>query len=1758
MSSVDDNSPSMDLKRETNASGDAFKIAGIGASAGGLEALEDFFDALPADTGMAFVVVQHLSPDFKSHMAQLLGRHTDMPIHRVDNGMLVEPNTVYLIPAKMEMVISEQRLLLTEKGSDRSLSHPIDQFLTSLAGDVGNRSCGVILSGTGSDGSRGIRDIHEAGGLVLVQDEQSAKFDGMPLNAQATGVADLILSPSGLASALARYASGTAQANAFGLDNQVPSSAEGIDRIFELLNHQHGLDFSNYKSSTVGRRIQRRIDLLRLPTLEDYLQNLEKDPVELNYLYKDLLIGVTKFFRDPEAFESLQKTAVANIFKKLDPGKAIRVWVAGCATGEEAYSIAMLFDEELQRRQLTNELKIFATDAHHVSLNAAARGVFPEESLSQLSVQRRATYFRKQRDGFHVTRDLRRYIVFAPHNLLVDAPFTQMDLVTCRNLLIYLRPAAQQKAFSLIHFALKANGSLFLGPSETTGELSDEFEALDQRWKIYRKARDVRLPISPRLPMSMAGNRMANSFLSSQRKSRSDAESSLLRTYDLLLNRKMPTSILIDDQADILHIFGDAQKYLKPRTGRPDNNLLHQVLDPLKQLLSGAVHQALRKHQSVHYSGIRLTDLPAEQILELVVEPLDDPQSTETRLLVEFHSKSQTGPADPHIVASDPIAIYPDAAQTQRVSTLEAELQSSQENLQATVEEMETSNEELQATNEELVASNEELQSTNEELHSVNEELYSVNAEHQQRLEELARANDDMDNLLATTRVGVIFLDNNLSIRRFTPEITRLFDLVPQDIGRSIEGFAYHLSGRNLIDDLKEVVSSQLEREVEVEGHGGAPFLVRILPYRSGNESSGVVMTLVDIQSVKNTQADLERFKYMTESAQDAISWLNRDGEFTYVNSAMCKALGFSKDQLLQMQFFDVNVEFTFDEFNSLFEHGDEHEIPTIESEWQCSDGSLLPVEMSISCVDFVGDRFLCLNVRNISERRNFEREMKLQHLAIESAQNGIVIADATADDMPITYANPGFLSLTGYTSEEVIGQNCRFLQGNLTDSKTTEMIRQAISDGEPCEVTLLNYRKDGSTFWNDLHLTPVFDSNGALKNFVGVQHDISERIAVEVAAKRNAERTQTILDSTAEGIYGVDQDDVCIFCNRAAVSLLGYSSEDELIGRHMHELIHHSKSDGTPLALEDCPIYITSTKAENSHVDQDVFWRKDGSCLKVEYWSRPLLRDGELKGAVVTFQDISEQLAITSRLEQMGMMIDAAYDAIIASKLDGGILSWNTGATHLYGFSGEEAVGEMTRELFDTRHSEPWDSVRKSLLETGQWTGTMNQRVRDGRRITVSTRHQLLRLPNGDMHVLEINRDITEQMRTQEKLERANRAALRASDAKTAFIANISHELRTPITAMLGFADILSLDAVDDEQAEKLNTIKRNGEYLLALLNDILDLSKVEAGKMEVENISINVVELLRDIRSLVSIRSAEEGIPLHFELEPGLPQFITADTTRVRQILVNLISNALKFTDEGEVRVHVRLLKSNSTHKPASLCFEIHDTGIGMTAEQQQQLFKPFSQATPDTAKKYGGTGLGLSISRRLAEQMGGTILVRSEYQKGSCFTLSLPVTKEQMTITAEAGALSTSEKNNRKEKPSLPKFDARILLADDRRDVWRVGRFFLEKCGATVTIAEDGRQAIDAATRAREAGEPFSLILMDMQMPVMDGREAVTELRKQGFTVPIIALTAHAMEGEREACLNLGCTEYFSKPIDGRRLMNLVHDLLKENETLDGDVS
>ena len=813
-------------------------VVGIGASAGGLEALQQFFSCIPSNTGLIFIIIQHLSPDYKSLMAEILGKHTSMMVLQAESDMEIEPDTVYLIPPKKNMTIMDGRLLLTDYVHG-SINHPIDIFLNSLAEERKERSLAVILSGTGSDGTNGIKAIKEHGGFVLVQEPASAKFDGMPRNAINTGLADVILPPGQLAEEILTYANYPAMAMRQEHLQGFPDE-DALAHIYMILKQVSGIDFTHYKRNTVLRRIERRMLVTHCATPLQFSKMLEESPGEANLLVKDILIGVTKFFRDADYFEALKRSAIYTIVERSSESDPIRIWSAGCSTGEEAYSLAILFNEVLEETGLKRDIKIFATDVDASAIETASKGILPTSIVDNVSTERLTRYFVKRNDTYQISKEIRKMIIFAPHNMLSDPPFGKLDLICCRNVLIYFQPVLQKGLFAIFHSALKNGGFLFLGKSETASEYSSVFTPLSIAEKIYLHKSDGKtddlVPPAFKIPNiqttvpSLPG--LAH---------REESNPAIESIYTQFLEQFLPASVIVDEQNNVIHFFGNYSDYLNIAPGKATFNFFSLINKDLSLVSSTAINRCRSENTPVTYTEISVDCPSGSKNIDMSVDPVSGTaKGTLIAILFKEHSEQteQTGIREKYDI---------NQTAAQRITDLEHELQVSQNDLRTTIEELETVNEELQAANEELLTANEELQSSNEELQSVNEELYTVNSEFQQKLDELTTMTNDLSNFLSSTMIGILFVDSQLNIRKFTEYVGREFQLVNQDVGRPIQIFAHSFPEEDIVSDAQNVLKNLVPVDREVIGMNGRFYTMRIAPYRTTENSiRGLVITVID------------------------------------------------------------------------------------------------------------------------------------------------------------------------------------------------------------------------------------------------------------------------------------------------------------------------------------------------------------------------------------------------------------------------------------------------------------------------------------------------------------------------------------------------------------------------------------------------------------------------------------------------------------------------------------------------------------------------------------------------------------------------------------------------------------------------------------------------------------------------------------------------------------------------------------------------
>ncbi|MCF8367266.1 MAG: PAS domain S-box protein [Bacteroidales bacterium] len=874
----------------------------IGASAGGLEAIDIFFSNMPATSGLAFIVVQHLSPDYKSLMVELLSKKTMMPVHRAEDNTLVLPNNVYLIPPKKNLTIFHGKLFLNEQDHSKGVNLPIDVFFKSLAEDQADKSIGVILSGTGSDGTRGLRFIKEFAGMIMVQKEDTAKFDGMPRAAISTGLADYILPPDEMPGQLLSFAKHPYATKLLSSDSLI-NDEEGLTRIFSLLREKCKVDFTFYKPSTITRRIERRMAINQTEDIKEYARQLVKNPGEVVSLYRELLIGVTSFFRDHEAFNLLQEKYLPLIFNASET-RELRFWVAGCSTGEEAYSLAIIARECMENIGKTFDIKIFATDIDRDAIHFAATGIYPESVAADLSPRLLTKYFFKRDDNYQISRSIREMVVFAQHNIIKDPPFTNVSMLSCRNLLIYLQPVLQRKVFEFFNFSLNFNGILMLGTSETTGEMSDFFEPLDTKYKIYR-SKGLSKPISDSTHLlnvtDTRSRGIREQYAGIRRGLRVAEEERILeRFFQTVAEEYLPLSLIVNEHMEVLHTIGDPNQYLKVPSGKLVNDISRMAIKELSVPLSTGIQKVFRTRQEIRIFNIRLRNNASHTFIDLRIMPIQQKKGNEDLVVVIIGETKKTDILD----KTQNIQSYDLSKEAEEhLHNLEQDLQFTRENLQATIEELETSNEELQATNEELLASNEELQSTNEELQSTNEELFTVNAEYQSKIIELTELYNDIENILSISQISLILLDENLEVKRYSPNITKIFSLLSNDIGRPITHITHFIQGLDPVKVLNQVQSSNTSSENEIRTEDGRAYLMRVEPYFIGPKLySGIVASFIDITELKTSKSELKnsenRFFTLFETMDLGVVYQDAEGSIISANPAAENILGLSVDQM--------------------------------------------------------------------------------------------------------------------------------------------------------------------------------------------------------------------------------------------------------------------------------------------------------------------------------------------------------------------------------------------------------------------------------------------------------------------------------------------------------------------------------------------------------------------------------------------------------------------------------------------------------------------------------------------------------------------------------------------------------------------------------------------------------------------------------------------------------------------------------------------
>lgn len=890
--------------KNTESNTGSFPIVGIGASAGGLEALEQFLANVHENSGMAYIVIQHLDPTQKGMLPELLQRVSKMQVFQVTDRMVVKPNCVYVIPPNKSMSILKRVLYLFDPLEIRGLRLPIDFFLRSLAIDQKEQSVGVILSGMGSDGSIGLHAIKENNGIVMVQTPESAKFDSMPRSAIDSVLADIIAPANELPARL------------IDLIKQTPTikpetdidikEKNALEKIIILLRAHTGNDFSLYKKNTLYRRIERRMGVHKIDKIISYVHFLQENQAEVDILFKELLIGVTNFFRDIPVWEKLKEQVLPAILSNLNEGTVIRAWVPGCSTGEEAYSLAIVVKEVIEKvnPQGGITLQIFATDLDNDAIETARKGLFPANIISDVSPARLNRFFTKTEDGYRINTEIREMIVFAQHNIIMHPPFTKIDILTCRNLLIYMDTELQKKLIALFYYSLNPDGIMLLGSSETLGSQAPLFTTIDSKLKLYKRSTNNLIPELFDFPSSFSRAKLTNPEIQMPSKLPANIQSP---AEQLLLQHFMPPAVLVNENGDILYISGRTGKYLEPAAGKANLNIFAMLREGLRNEFPFAFRKALTTKGKEVLHHLKVGTNGSSQILDVTIQWIDKPETLRGMIMVVF--------SDVHEVYSDKPEACRKTISIIKQSELEKELEQARETMQSTMEEMQTSQEELKSANEELQSTNEELQSTNEELttskeemQSLNEELQTVNAELQSKVDDFSRVNNDMKNLLNSTDIATLFLDKELNIRRYTNQTTKIFKLIKSDIGRPFTDQVSDLNYPNLAEDALEVLRTLVFIQKQISTNDGRWFSIRIMPYRTFDDRiDGLVITFINISDLKQMEVKLTEAEQLNrillDSASDVIIKLSSELKIVELNAKAEKVLGKKREGILEQHF---------------------------------------------------------------------------------------------------------------------------------------------------------------------------------------------------------------------------------------------------------------------------------------------------------------------------------------------------------------------------------------------------------------------------------------------------------------------------------------------------------------------------------------------------------------------------------------------------------------------------------------------------------------------------------------------------------------------------------------------------------------------------------------------------------------------------------------------------------------------------------------
>ena len=1648
-------------------SSNLFPVVGIGASAGGLDAFKKLLKAIPEDSGMAYVLVQHLDPTHESMLPELLQKVTNIPVLEIADDIKVLPNHIYVIPSNKMMVSTDGVLLLSPRPpksrTERNL--PIDLFFNSLAEVHQSHAIGVVLSGTASDGTLGLKAIKDHGGITFAQDEASAAYDSMPHSAAQAGVVDFILPPEKIPQKLLEII-GIIKGNGDDDENLPLQDEEVFKQIISLLRIRKGTDFTYYKQSTIRRRILRRMALNKKEAPADYLQFLRENKPEQDLLFQDLLIPVTSFFRDEKSFDNLCETVFPQIAKNKAAGEPIRIWVAGCSTGEEAYSIAICLKEYFGETQ--RFVQIFATDLSEPAITKARHGIYTKNELKAVSPQRLTEFFTKANGNYQVNKNVRDMCVFALHNFLKDPPFGKMDFISCRNVLIYMEPYLQKKALTTFHYALNPKGFLLLGKSETTNGVPDLFASAAKNDKLYTR-KDA-----PGRFVHVASQRSEQHFNHpNANPNPENIRTDFQKTADdILLRKYTPAGVVVNEALDIVHFRGNTSSYLEQSSGKPTHNLIQMAKNGLAFELRNILHKTKKENATVIKENIPMDISGNLRYINIEAMPL--PNTIEPYYLVLFH--------DTPVSSQPTLAVGKKSAgkstkdeRDLRIQQLELELAQTREDMRSITEDQEAANEELQSANEELLSGSEELQSLNEELEtgkeelqSTNEELIVVNQEMIALNEQLTTSRDYAEAIIINMRQPLLVLDKSLRIKTANNAFYKTFRVNERE---TEDVLIYNIGNkqwdipalRTLLEKIlpEKSVFNDFEVVHTFSTIGERVMLLNAREVINKNSSEKLILLSIEditerIRAQEVLDINNEHFRHLVMELPAAVYACDAKGNLTFYNDAAAK-LWSCKPEIGKDHWPGSIKMFKPDGSPLSMENAP---MTKVLKEGYALQGEELIIERAngtranvlvypqpefglngelTGAINMIFDITEQVNARNKIE----ESEKQFRQMA-ELMPQKVWTSDAEGNK---TYFNKTLLDYAGMSIEELKGEGWEKIMHPDDWKKDQKRWKESIRTGKNYESETRLLRNDGIYLWHLTRSTALKDGDGNIKMWVGSKTEIQEQRAQKEALEKSVLNRTFELQEANKKLEQINEE--------------LFLTKEELLTEYSRSLIEAS-------------------------LDPLITINADGKIT-------------DMNKAFATITDVSQQKLIGTDfcLYFTDPQKARALQAEVFAK---GFVT-NYPLTII--------DGEPTPVLFN---GSVYKDENKKVLGAVLVARDITEQKKVEREFTEA----------------RIFAELATTIAEDEKIKAENAAKLanEAVHAKQQFLSNMSHEIRTPMNAIIGFTKVILKTELSAKQKEYLTAIKMSGDALIVLINDILDLAKVDAGKMTFEQIPFKMAASIASMIHLFEIKTQEKNLKLVKEYDPNIPAVLVGDSVRLHQIILNLLSNAVKFTTKGKIRVSVRLLEEDEAQ--ATIEFAVSDTGIGISKEKLKQIFDNFHQASSSTARLFGGTGLGLSIAKQLVEQQGGSIHVKSKVGEGSTFSFILNFKKIKAEAEAEADIKNI-----------------KVLVVEDMALNQLLMKTLLDDFGFERDIADNGKIAIE-----KLQNKSYDIILMDLQMPEMNGFEATEYIRNTlNSKIPIIALTADVTTVDVAKCKAVGMNDYISKPVDERLLYSKIIALVQK---------